>query len=415
MKKPILHQRNIKSKLYKAIQRSPVVLVIGPRQSGKTTLIKELSDYHFVTLDDIRFLQAAQNDPMGFIAQLPKPVIIDEIQRAPDLFLAIKHDVDQHRTPGRYILSGSANPLLIPKIGDSLAGRVEILTLYPFSQGELSGVVDSFVDFIWSNENLMNVSYENITLHHLYQRIVTGGYPSVQNISSENQEQWFHDYIATILQKDMIDLAVIEHIKDMPRLLSLCAARAGSLVNVSELGRQARISTTTLQRYILMLETLFIIIMQQAWNSNLTKRVIKSPKSYLVDTGLLCWLRMTTVEKLENDEAHDKGHIVENFVVNELMKQLTWCSSRVNLYHFRAASNQEVDIVLERIDGKIIGIEVKSNEHVSAREITGLQYLKESAPDAWHRGIVLYGGNVAIPLTKDIIALPISALWGSKK
>jgi hypothetical protein len=286
--------------------------------------------------------------------------------------------------------------------------------LYPFSQGELQGIQDSFVDRIWSDLSLMQLDCEKVSTASLYERIVTGGYPSVQAISVENKDQWFNDYVSTILQKDMIDLAAIEHIKDMPRLLSLCASRAGSLVNISELSRDAGISATTLQRYVLMLEALFMVIMQQAWSTNITKRVIKAPKSYLVDTGLLCWLRMATAEKMMTDIAHDKGQIVENFVVNELMKQLTWNSTRAKLYHFRSALNQEVDIILERIDGKIIGIEVKSNQHVSSKDIKGLQYLKESVPNLWHRGIVLYGGDVAIPLADGIVALPIGALWSKK-
>lgn len=403
--------RNIRSKLQKAIARSPIVFIKGPRQSGKTTLIKELTGYHFVTLDDFRLLQSALDDPMGFIAQMPKPLIIDEIQRAPHLFLAIKHDIDQNRTPGRYVLTGSANPLQLSKVSDSLAGRIEFLTLYPFSQGELLGITDSFIDRAWSDESLMQLECEKIDKTILYQRIVTGGYPSVQDKSLEDQEQWFHDYIATILQKDIIDLAGIEHIKDIPKLLSLCASRAGSLVNISELSRDAQLSSTTLHRYVIMLEILFIIIMQQAWSNNLAKRVIKAPKSYLVDTGLLCWLRMMTVERMMKGVEHDKGHIIENFIVNELMKQITWNQNRTQLYHFRSSSNQKVDIILERIDGKIIGIEVKSNQHVSAKDCKGLEYLKNSVPHLWHRGIVLYGGDVAIPLGDGIIGLPISSLW----
>lgn len=209
----------------------------------------------------------------------------------------------------------------------------------------------------------------------------------------------------------MMDLAVIEHSKEVPMLLSLCAARAGSLVNMSELSRDLRMNSTTLSRYIALLETLFIVVMQQAWHTNLGKRLVKSPKTYLVDTGLLCWLSMMTIEKMMNNLNHGKGHVVENFVVNELMKQLTWNTTRTRLYHFRSAANQEVDIILERLDGKIIGIEVKSNQHVGLADIKGMLFLKESVPHLWYRGIVLYGGDVAFPLTEDIIALPISALW----
>lgn len=404
--------RNIAKRLEKAILRSPVVLIVGPRQSGKTTLIQSLQGYHFVTLDDIRFLDAARTDPMSFIAQLPKPLIIDEIQRVPDLFLAIKHDVDKNRIPGRYVLTGSANPFMIPKVGDSLAGRVEILTLYPFSQSELFGIQDSFVDLLWTNDLLSDLQFQKLSQKEFYEILLKGGYPTVQNSSEQDRDQWFHDYVGTVLQKDMIDLATIEHIKDVPRLLSLCAARAGSLVNMSELSRDAGLSATTLQRYIALLETLYFVQIQPAWSGNIIKRVIKAPKSYLVDTGLLSWLRMLTMDKLMHEIVSEKGYVIENFVVNELQKQMTWSINRCNMYHFRSASNVEVDIVLERMDGKIIGIEVKSNHQVSNQDAKGLLNLKEALPvDKWHRGIVLYRGDAMIPLADGITALPISSLW----
>ncbi len=411
MKSVKIYKRNIQARLQQALRRSPIVFIKGPRQSGKTTLMKELSGYHFVTLDDFRVLQSALQDPMGFIENLPKPVIIDEVQRAPNLFLAIKYDIDRNRIAGRYVLTGSADPLLMSQVADSLAGRVENLTLYPLSQGELRNIEESFVDRIWSDESLMKLDCEKISSDQLFKSMVIGGYPAIQQLSVQDQEQWFHDYIDTITQKDMRDLSVIEHSKDVPMLLSLCAARAGSLVNVSELSRDLRMNSTTLTRYLIMLETLFIVSMQQAWHTNLGKRLIKSPKAYLVDTGLLCWLSMMTVEKMMNNLNHGKGHVVENFVVNELLKQMTWNKDFFRMYHFRSAANQEVDIILERRDGKIIGIEVKSNQHVGIADIKGMLFLKESVPHLWHRGIVLYGGDVAIPLAEGITALPISALW----
>ena len=409
--KDTIFKRNIRVRLQEALTSSPIIFIKGPRQSGKTTLMQELTDHHFVTLDDFRVLQAALTDPMGFIENLPKPVIIDEVQRAPDLFLAIKYDIDRNRIPGRYVLTGSADPLLMSKVSESLAGRVTILTLYPFSQGELRGIVEDFADRIWSDESLMKLKFEKISTQQLFESMVVGGYPSVQNMSTTLRARWFHDYIETILQKDIIDLSNIEFVREIPRLLSLCAARAGSLVNVSEISREAKINNITLNRYIALLEILFILIVQQAWSASITKRFIKSPKMYLVDSGLLCWLRMMTIEKMTDTLNNEKGHVVENFVVNELLKQLTWSNNYVRLYHFRSVTNEEVDIILERIDGKIIGIEVKSNHHVGIADIKGMLYLKESVPHIWHRGIVLYGGDVAIPLANDITALPISALW----
>jgi predicted AAA+ superfamily ATPase len=294
------------------------------------------------------------------------------------------------------------------QVADSLAGRVEFLTLYPFSQGELQGITDSFIDRVWTDESLLKLTCEKIDTKTLHERMITGGYPTIQFLDKEGQLYWFRDYVSTILQKDIIDLSKIEHINDIPRLLSLCAGRVGSLVNISELSRDSGLNNMTLNRYIALLETLFMVIMQHAWSTNLTKRLIKAPKIYLVDTGLLCWLRSIT---LENIESHEKGHILENFVVNELMRQMSWNKSFARMYHFRSVTNEEVDIILERIDGKIVGIEVKSSNYISPKDLKGLQYLQQSVPHLWHQGIILYGGQESITVAPGIVALPISALW----
>lgn len=410
MQKPKVLSRNIQKRLAEAVDRSPIVFIKGPRQSGKTTLMQNLQGYHFVTLDDFIFLDMALADPMRFIQQLPKPVIIDEVQRAPQLFLAIKHDIDRNRIPGRYVLTGSADPLLMTQVADSLAGRVEFITLYPFSQGELLGIVDSFIDRVWTNESLLKLSCEKLDTKTLHERMITGGYPTVQHLNQKNRSFWFRDYISTILQKDIIDLSKIEYINDIPRLLSLCAGRAGSLINISELGRDAGLNNMTVQRYLALLEMLFMVMMQHAWSTNLTKRLIKAPKTYLVDTGLLCSLRSIT---LENSNLHEMGHVLENFVVNELMRQMSWNDSFVRMYHFRSVTNEEVDIVLERTDGKIVGIEIKSSNYISAKDIKGLLFLQQSVPHLWHQGIVLYGGQESIMVAPGIVALPISALWAA--
>jgi predicted AAA+ superfamily ATPase len=406
------YKRNIRFNLEKALKRSPVVLLTGARQTGKTTLMKELAQekkYHYVSFDDMRYLLAAQNDPMGFIADIPKPVILDEIQRAPELFLAIKYDVDNNRIPGRYALTGSANPLLIPRLGDSLAGRMEILTMYPLSQGELLNRFDHFIDSIFQEDSITGIPSITCTQQELFHKILTGGYPLIQHVSWEDKEAWFNNYISAILQKDILELSQIEDATAIPRLLSILAAHAGSLLNVSEISRQSGITTTTLNRYLILLKTVFMIYLQQPWHSNLIRRVIKSPKAYLVDTGLLSWLLAINNEKIA--QIPHKGHLLENFVFNELQKQATWNKTRVQLYHFRTPAGIEVDMVLERPDGKIIGIEVKSNQNITPKDLKGLLYLKEHVKDKWHRGIVLYTGNESIPLGHKITALPISTLW----
>jgi predicted AAA+ superfamily ATPase len=408
-----MYKRNIITKLKKALTRSPVTLLLGARQTGKTTLIREVAgekEYHYVSLDDIRFLSAAQHDPIGFLADMPKPLVIDEVQRVPELFLAIKHDVDLNRRPGRYVLTGSANPLLIPRIGDSLAGRVEIITLYPLSQGEFNNHVDSFIDTVWDAESFSGYKIKPCSRQELYTKILTGGYPSAQNIDEEDQQAWFNNYITTIIQKDVLDLSGIEALNAMPRLLSVLAMHAGSLLNASELSRQVGIPHSTLSRYLVLLKTIFLTFSQEPWHANFIRRIMKSPKSYFVDTGLLSWLSMMTLQRMR-DMPVAVGPLLENFVMSELLKQETWNKTPVRLYHFRTADgSKEVDIILERFDGKIIGIEVKATATPTLKDAQGLIYLKEQTNN-WHRGIILYTGDQIVPLAEGITALPVSFLW----
>lgn len=409
-----MFKRNIAEKLKKALTRSPVTLLLGARQTGKTTLIREVASeqtYHYVSLDDIRFLAAAQHDPIGFLSDLPKPLIIDEVQRVPELFLAIKHDVDLNRQAGRYLLTGSANPLLIPKVGDSLAGRVEIITLYPLSQGELQNHKDTFIDAVWDRDSFVMPKEGSCSRTELFSKMLVGGYPSVQTIDEEDRQAWFNNYITTIIQKDVFDLSGVEALQAMPRILTVLAMHAGSLLNVAELSRQTGIPTTTLNRYLIVLKTIFLTFAQEPWHANFIRRVMKSPKFYLVDTGLLSWLSMMTLERMQSVPSI-AGNMLENFVMSELLKQQTWNKTPVRIYHFRTSDgNKEVDIVLERFDGKVIGIEVKSTATPTFKDAQGLVYLKDELGQKWHRGILLYTGDQVVPLAPTIVALPMSLLW----
>lgn len=409
----MLYARNIRFKLKTAIEDNPVTLVIGARQIGKTTLMKELAKekgYHYVTFDDIDYLANARNNPKNFINEIPKPVIFDEIQRVPELFLPIKAESDSNRIPGQYVLTGSANPLLLPSMRDSMAGRMEILEMYPLSQGEINNSFDNFIDIIWQPESITALPCLNYSRKELFDVIITGGYPLVQMQPAKKRETWFKNYIKLILQKDILDLSQIENIESIPKLLRLIAGRAGSLVNTSELSRSLKIPATTIHRYMTFLETLFIVFNLESWSTNLTTRVIKSPKSYLVDSGLLAQLLGITAERALEEPEH-MGSIMENFVVTELKKQASWSNTEVSLYYFRTTSGIEVDIVLERPDGKIIGIEVKTSSSVQPKDAKGLKHLRDSVGDKWHRGIILYTGTESIPIDTKITALPISALW----
>lgn len=409
----MLYARNIRSKLLSALEDNPVTLVLGARQIGKTTLMKEIAKekgYHFITFDDIDYLASARNNPKGFIADVRKPVIFDEIQRVPELFLPIKVELDSNRIPGQYLLTGSANPLLLPGMRDSMAGRMEVLEMYPLSEGEINNTFDNFIDIIWQHDSIAALPCLKYSRKELFNIVVTGGYPIVQMQSPRKRESWFKNYIKLILQKDILDLSHIENIDSIPKLLRLIAGRSGSLVNVSELSRSLKIPATTVHRYITFLETLFIVFSLESWSTNFTTRVIKSSKTFLVDSGLLAQLLGVSAERAL-EEPDLMGSIMENFVVTELKKQASWSNTEVKLYYFRTASGIEVDIVLERPDGKIIGIEVKSSSSVQPRDASGLKYLRDNAGDKWHRGIILYTGTESIPMDTKITALPISALW----
>jgi len=328
------------------------------------------------------------------------------VQRVPELFLTIKKDVDEHRQPGRYALTGSANPLLIPRLGDSLVGRMEIFTLFPLSQGELQNTQDAFIDILFDHKL---PSATPLTKEQLYQKIETGGYPQVQGINYGAREDWFNAYVTMLLQRDVKDLANISGLTELPNLLSLLATRAGNLLNVAELSRTSGLSTSTLHRYLTLLETVFLIEFLQPWSSNLGKRLVKAPKAYMVDTGLLSFLLGFQV----NEQVFDAriGAILENFVIGELFKQATWSQVRIKIFHARTASGIEVDCILEDRQGRLVGIEIKNSQTVTPQDFKGLKHFAELAGDKFLQGIVLYTGSHHVPFGQNLHALPISTLW----
>jgi predicted AAA+ superfamily ATPase len=406
-----MFKRFVKPVLDKALKRSKVVLLNGARQVGKTTLAREYVEngYHYVTFDDENVYLAAKRSPDDFIKDSPKPLILDEVQRIPELFLRIKMDVDAHQDPGRYLLTGSANPLLIPKLGDSLAGRMEVIDMLPLSMGEILNKKEHFVDTIFEEVALRSPS-QSMSKKELYNRMVIGGYPSVQHIDSEMRDAWLGSYINLILQKDVKDLAHIEKITEMPHLLRILAARSSQLLNVANVSTELKMVNKTVDRYLTLLQAVFMAYLQPSWSNNLTTRLVKSPKVYLVDSGLLSYLLNVTVDRMVDDNFYT-GNIVENFIVGELKKQALWSSTQVELFHFRTSSGEEVDIVLEDRSGNIVGIEIKSSSTVAPHDFKGLIYLQNKTNHKFKRGIVLYTGNQYIPFGHNLCALPINALW----
>ena len=406
-------RRHITPQLLAALADTPIVLLHGARQVGKSTLAQEIASgphpARYLTLDDAVVLAAAKSDPAGVIAGLEGPVVIDEVQRAPELILPIKAAVDRDRRPGRFLLTGSANVLLLPRLSESLAGRIEVSTLWPLSQGEINGVVENFVDGVFSPA-LALPSHTGVARDELARRIVAGGYPEAVLRLPARRPSWFRSYVTTILQRTVRDIADIERIHEIPRLLSVLAARTGTLLNVADLSRTLGIPQTTLQRYLAVLQTTFLIHLLPAWTAKARKRLLKSPKILLVDTGLAAHLVGTDSRGLPAS-TELWGAFVETFVVMELLRQVGWSTTHPTLYHFRTAKGEEVDVVLEAPSGEVAGVEVKAAVSVDADDFRGLRILAEIAGRRFVRGSLLYLGDQAVPFGANLYALPISSLW----
>ena len=408
-----MYRRNIEPHIRDALADTPVVLLNGARQTGKTTLaLKLVSELplRYVTLDDATILSAAASDPQGFIRGLGQGVVIDEVQKVPSLFPAIKLEVDSDRRPGRFLLTGSANVLLLPRMSESLAGRLEIITLMPLSQGELLGKDERFVEILFS-PNLDAGFFASESEVHLPELIVKGGFPEIHRRSSHQRRQaWFSSYITTILQHDVRDLSNIEGLTEMPRLLALLAARVGGLLNVSELSRSSGLPNSTLKRYMSLLEATFLYQPLPAWSANLGKRLIKSSRIQLVDSGLVCNLAGYDARRLAED-ATFRGHVLECFVAAELQKQISWSKVNVSAYHYRTVTGQKVDVVLENSQGQLVAVEIKSAASVGKKDFQGIERFAETVGDRFHRGAVLYAGSQAVSFGERLHALPIPSIW----
>jgi hypothetical protein len=386
----------------------------GARQTGKSTLAREIGSKlrpaRYLTMDDAGVLAAARADPEGFVQGLEGSVILDEVQRVPELFLAIKASVDRDRRPGRFLLTGSADVLLLPRVSESLAGRMEILTLWPLSQGEIEGAREGFLDALFGRA-VPSPARRPLPWKEVIERVITGGYPEVLSQSSASRRRaWFGSYITAILQRDVRDLASIESLGQMPRLLALLAARVGSLLNVAELSRSSTLPQTTLKRYLTLFEATFLVQLLPAWSGNLGKRLVKAPKVVLCDSGLTAHLLGAGADRL-NEDPSLLGHLLEGFVFAEIKKQSAWSRVRPECFHFRTQTGQEVDLVLEDAAGQVVGIEVKAGVTVTERDFRGLQTLAADAGKRFLRGVVLHAGREPIPFGRNLHALPLDSLW----
>lgn len=405
-----MFKRNLLKSIKTALTDTPVVLIIGARQVGKTTLAISLAE-DYLTFDDANVVATAKNSLKDFINNLSKPIILDEIQRCPEILSAIKMAVDKNRQAGQFILTGSANVLTLPRVSESLAGRMEVQRLRPLSQGEILGKKETFIELLFADDFNLPTNFPNEERNDLFTKMLIGGYPEVVSRKSETRRQdWFRNYINTILQRDIRDLANIEGLVDLPRLLELLAARAGGILNYAEVSRSIGFPQMTLKRYMTLLETTFLIETVPAWSGSIKKRLIKAPKLFIGDTGLFSYLLDLNLERLQSDPTL-AGALTENFVVGELKKQEGWSKTRVKMFHFRTSNDREVDIILETSSGEIVGIEVKSSSSVNRHDFKGLRLLADSLPKKFSRGIILYTGNQFLAFGDNLFAVPIQALW----
>ena len=403
--------RYVQSKITTGLQDTRVVLVVGPRQAGKTTLVKLYAnaDRPYITLDDPATLAAARSDPTGFIRGL-KQAVIDEVQRAPDLLLAIKESVDKDQAPGRFLLTGSTNLMAMPLVADSLAGRLEVITLMPFAQAELAGTPGNLLDRLFDGAGLPAV-VSPVVGDALMDLVLKGGYPEALRRTSVGRRQaWLQDYVALILDRDVRDIANIDQLDRMPRLLDVLAAHAGQLVNHSSYGAALGLTAPTAQKYVGILERLFLLRQVPPWSHNAVSRLTKTPKLHFLDTGLLVALRGNTASQLQKDRT-SYGPLFENFVVSEVLKLITWSDKRLRVSHFRTKEQDEVDLVIEDRQGRVIGVEVKASATVRAEDLRGLRQLQAAVGDKFVQGLVLHDHDRITPFDARLHAGPVSLLW----
>jgi len=411
-----MFKRSLMPEVAAALADTPVVLLIGARQTGKSTLVQQLSNNrepaHMLSFDDLTSLSAAKRDPQGFITGLQGAVVIDEIQRVPEVLLPIKAAVDRDRQPGRFLLTGSANVLLLPRLADTLAGRMEVITLRPLSQGELAGLTESFLEKLFATGN---TRWKSLPTNRadLLQRVASGGYPEVQSRPlGKRREAWFASYLTTILSRDIRDLSSIDAFVELPRVLKALASRTANLINYTDIARDLGMPVTTLRRHVGLLTATFLVHELPAWSINIPKRLVKTPKMVITDTGLAAHLLGVTVGDPATGQGYQAtGALVETFVSNEILKQIGWHDHALSLHHFRTHLGEEVDFVVEAADGTIAGIEVKLASTITSSDVRGLTTLREAAGKRFRRGIVLYTGESVVPMDGQITAVPMGNLW----
>lgn len=415
------YHRALEARVREALDVMPAVFLNGPRQAGKSTMVQHLSGAYlgaaYVTFDDITAYASAAQDPEGFLRRMRTPVILDEVQLVPALFRVLKRIIDERRAKdkaranGQFLLTGSANVLALPGLAEALVGRMAVLSLYPLSASEAFAKGKPAING-WFDQELplgekggsrgRRVSFDDI--------IHRATFPEIAGASKAASRLWFDGYLTALLQRDVRQLADIENIPALPNIVKVLAARAGGLLNDADCARDAKLNPMTYRRYRMLLQQLFLTTLVPPWYRNIGKRLVKSPKLFFTDTALLCHQIGIDAASLRAQNPGLFGRVLENFVASELTKQLAAISDGT-LYHFRTHDDREVDFVVERRNGKLLGVEVKGRESVGSEDFAALKILKEQVGGDFARGIVLYLGKDTIPFGDDLVAMPLESLW----
>lgn len=389
----------------------PVVMLQGARQVGKTTLAQQLITRgylkHYYSFDDPATLEAATSDPAGFIETLPPGSVLDEAQRVPEVLLPLKARIDREREVGQFVLTGSANPIARFRMGEPLVGRMGAVTLYPLSQGEQVGKCERWLEQALQGQ-ILHVEAEQ---DNLWERVVKGGYPNaVLAPAPQARTEWLNGYLDTLLTREVRELAEVQQVSELVLLTRLLAANSAQLLNQASLSRECGIPQTTLRRYVSLLEAMFLLTRVPAWYTNISQRLLKTPKILLNDTGITCALLDVDENRLLQDPLL-RGRMLESFVGMELLKQIEFTAQRVRLSHFRTASGHEVDFVLEKASGEVVGVEVKASSRLDADDFRGLRFLQSVVRERWQVGVVFYTGTKTLPFGERLWAQPVNALW----
>lgn len=408
-----LFARHLRRDAVDALADSRAVAVLGARQVGKSTLVAQIaSDEHparLISLDDDATAEAARTDPTGFIADISGPAAIDEIQRAPQLLLAIKRRLDADQTRGQFLLTGSANILSLPTVADALPGRVEYLTLWPLSQGEMRDTRERFIDGLFDGQ-VPRLTGVPVGRRVLAPMLVTGGYPEAQGRNARGRSRFFSSYIASIIGRDLDDVAKVRSVENIERLLFVIAARSGGLTSFHGIGTDLDLDANTVRSHTKILEDLFLVRQLRPWHVNLGSRQIKSSKTYIVDSGMLAHLIGADERRVAEDGAV-AGAMLESFVAMELLRQADWADRPVQLFHYRDKQQREVDVVIERHDGDVVGIEVKASATPATGDFAGLRYLRDKLGTRFKAGVVLHTGADTLPFGDRLAAMPVRGLW----